>query len=292
MATSAASIALQLQKLSNEATEKSFKYNTQEATTARNWQTQMSNTSHQREVEDLKKAGLNPVLSSGGSGAQSYTTSSASAQADSPVSAVGNVWSSQIGADATRAAAAQSAKAMKYAAAQQAAAARYAASMQYAAQKDSWKWKTDFMQKEYKAKTDYMQKEYAQKVTLANSIPVSSVGGVLDKIAQRSGLYDLVGTRTVKNVVSSMKGFLDNAPKYFNNTGKVTLKNFALNTAGRNLVNAQLSRLGLAVNNKNRLTFVGAVVFGNSYYQNLLINSIPKKSNSAVRHKYSGIQVR
>lgn len=44
--------------------------NAKEAANSRNLQYHMSNTAHQREVQDLRKAGLNPILSAtGGSGA-------------------------------------------------------------------------------------------------------------------------------------------------------------------------------------------------------------------------------
>lgn len=81
---------------SRNLTRLTFDFNRTEAQKERDWSEYMSNTSHQREVQDLISAGLNPVLSAN-SGANSYSGTSASGSADnSAIGAISSIYQTKM----------------------------------------------------------------------------------------------------------------------------------------------------------------------------------------------------
>lgn len=55
-------------------------FNSQEALLNRQWEEYMSNTAYQRQVEDMRKAGINPYMALGGGGASTPSASPASSR--------------------------------------------------------------------------------------------------------------------------------------------------------------------------------------------------------------------
>lgn len=96
--------AEQQMQFQQASADRAMAFNSAEAQKNRDWQEQMSNTAHQREVKDLIAAGLNPVLSANagastpsGATASGYSSSGASGQVDtSYVGAMAQIYSQEL----------------------------------------------------------------------------------------------------------------------------------------------------------------------------------------------------
>lgn len=122
MATTVSDLA-SYQQFALEQQSSNNEWSAKQASINRDWQEYMSNTAHQREMNDLKSAGLNPVLA-----ANSGASVGSGAVAEADTSAAGN-----IGAVLNQVLAAQSAQAV---AAQYNAMSKYVAELSAETQRD------------------------------------------------------------------------------------------------------------------------------------------------------------
>lgn len=254
--------AKSIQDSINATNKEQMTFNSAEAQKARDWQENMSKSAHQMEVEDLKKAGLNPVLSAN-SGAQSYTTSSASTQNESGASARAAIMSEQMGALSNLESARLNTEAQLKASKQQAEATRFAATQSAMAQK--YAAEQSYKSTVYRANTDAQiaEKNRKNERWIVKNQNASTWAAFLDKYLRNTGVGPSA-SKAIKNALSSGIGqnMRNNPKKFFKNSGKITSTNFKMTNRTKQLAESYLSNMNCAITNANKRRWVRAVLFG------------------------------
>lgn len=248
-----------IQTLVNTSNKQQMDFNHKEAELARNWEKMMSDTSHQREVKDLKNAGLNPVLSVN-QGAQSYTTSSASTNNDSGASATGAILEGQIGAMTNLESARMSSEAQLKASKQQAAATRYAAQQSAAAQRYAASQSAAASMYHSNIQNEINKRNVGAQKWIATNKQPSSLFGFLDKQLTQTGGNKLI-KKLAKPLVKKFEAAIKDPSSMFKNIGKITSNNFKLTKQWQQTFDALNRKAGLKPTVANRRLACQALFF-------------------------------